>query len=89
MLIWEDYAALPYKTDGRPVVKVGVKFDAEKPVQWIGLSHIEKESFHLISSPMCFSQESQSLGQKSHRLGKKSQTVGFLGKATLSCIICP
>ena len=29
--------AIPYQTDGRPVVKVGVKFDAEKriPVDWI------------------------------------------------------
>ena len=28
--------AIPYQTDGRPVVKVGVKFDAEKrvPVDW-------------------------------------------------------
>ena len=28
--------AIPYQTDGRPVVKVGVKFDAEKriPVEW-------------------------------------------------------
>ena len=28
---------LPYQTDGRPVVKVGVKFDAEKrvPVEWV------------------------------------------------------
>ena len=32
----KDYA-LPYQTDGRPVVKVGVKFDAEKrvPEEWI------------------------------------------------------
>ena len=31
-----DYA-IPYQTDGRPVVKVGVKFDGEKrvPVDWI------------------------------------------------------
>lgn len=31
-----DYA-IPYQTDGRPVVKVGVKFDAEKrvPVDWV------------------------------------------------------
>ena len=29
--------AIPYQTDGRPVVKVGVQFDAEKriPVEWI------------------------------------------------------
>ena len=29
--------AIPYQTDGRPIVKVGVKFDAEKrvPVDWI------------------------------------------------------
>ena len=29
--------AIPYQTDGRPVVKVGVKFDAEKriPVEWM------------------------------------------------------
>ena len=29
--------AIPYQTDGRPVVKVGVKFDAEKriPVEWV------------------------------------------------------
>ena len=29
--------AIPYQTDGRPVVKVGVKFDAEKriPMEWI------------------------------------------------------
>ena len=29
--------AIPYQTDGRPVVKVGVKFDAKKrvPVEWI------------------------------------------------------
>ena len=29
--------AIPYQTDGRPVVKVGVRFDAEKrvPVEWV------------------------------------------------------
>jgi len=29
--------AIPYQTDGRPVVKVGVKFDAEKrvPEEWV------------------------------------------------------
>lgn len=29
--------AIPYQTDGRPVVKIGVKFDAEKcvPVEWV------------------------------------------------------
>ena len=29
--------AIPYQTDGRPMVKVGVKFDAEKriPVEWV------------------------------------------------------
>jgi hypothetical protein len=29
--------AIPYQTDGRPVVKVGVKFDVDKriPVEWM------------------------------------------------------
>lgn len=29
--------AIPYQTDGRPVVKVGVKFDVEKriPEEWV------------------------------------------------------
>ena len=32
----KDYA-IPYQTDGRPIVKVGVKFDGEKrvPVEWV------------------------------------------------------
>ena len=35
--------AIPYQTDGRPVVKVGVKFDAEKrvPEEWIILKERE------------------------------------------------
>jgi hypothetical protein len=33
----ENSYAIQYQTDGRPVVKVGVKFDAEKrvPVDWV------------------------------------------------------
>ena len=33
----EKSYAIPYQTDGRPVVKVGVKFDAEKrvPEEWV------------------------------------------------------
>ena len=33
----EKSYAIPYQTDGRPVVKVGVKFDAEKriPIEWV------------------------------------------------------
>ena len=35
--IGEKNYAIPYQTDGRPVVKVGVKFDAEKrvPEEWV------------------------------------------------------
>ena len=33
----EKSYAIPYQTNGRPVVKVGVKFDAEKrvPEEWV------------------------------------------------------